>query len=149
MVEGLSIFIFLQACSAIITVSLAVALHQDYMAWPTDVALLFAAGLVSMCLPFLSHFLNVSEDIQTSRHRSLWLTIAAFIQLCGMGIGLAAFVYGLATDLNGKCNAAGYTFCAVVRIALGFDTLTWVLFLCGFLLIMKNLVRPAKPMGVV
>jgi hypothetical protein len=42
-----------------------------------------------------------------------------------MGIGLAAFVYGLATDLNGKCNAAGYTFCAVVRIALGFDTLTW------------------------
>jgi hypothetical protein len=53
------------------------------------------------------------------------LIFLAFVQLCGLGIGLAAFVYGLATDLNGKCNAAGYDFCAVVRITLGFDTLTW------------------------
>jgi len=70
-----------------------------------------------------------------------------------MGIGLAAFVYGLATDFNGKCNAEGHFFCAVVRIALGFVTLNWfgtcshsvlmfrVLFLCGFITIMRDIVR--------
>ena len=60
----------------VLAVSLAVALHQDYQAWPTDVALLFAAGLVSMILPFLSHFLNVSDDIKASRVRTPWLLLA-------------------------------------------------------------------------
>jgi len=141
MAAGLSIFIFLEACSAIITVSLAIALQQDYQAWPTDVALLFTAGLLSLVLPFVSHFLNSSEDIKASKSRKTWLFLAAFVQLCGMGIGLAAFVYGLATDFNGRCNAEGHFFCAVIRIALGFVTLNWVLFLCGFITIMRDIVR--------
>ena len=53
--------------------------------------------------------------------------ITAFVQFCGFGIGFSAFVYGLATNVNGKCIDAGHTFCQVVRITLGFVTLTWYL----------------------
>jgi hypothetical protein len=47
----------------------------------------------------------------------------AFIQFAGFGLCLAAFVYGLATNENGTCEAAGNYFCVVVRIALAFDLL--------------------------
>jgi hypothetical protein len=53
------------------------------------------------------------------------VSFIASVQFCGFGLGLAAFAYGLATDLNGKCEAAGYEFCTVVRLTLAFDTLTW------------------------
>jgi len=85
--------------------------------------------------------------------------LIAFVQFCGFGIGFAAFVYGLATNLNGKCIDAGHTFCQVVRITLGFVTLTWYLFLplftmidggrllffAGFCIIIMEVVRPKRP----
>lgn len=49
----------------------------------------------------------------------------AFVQFIGFGLGLAAFAYGLAIDLNGKCEAQGVNDCVVVRITLAFDTLSW------------------------
>ena len=47
----------------------------------------------------------------------------AAIQFSGFGLCAAAFIYGLATNENGKCEAAGYYFCTVFRIALAFDLL--------------------------
>ena len=47
----------------------------------------------------------------------------AAIQFSGFGLCAAAFIYGLATNENGKCEADGYYFCVVFRIALAFDLL--------------------------
>lgn len=65
----------------VLAVSLAIALQQDYQAWPTDVALLFTAGLLSLVLPFVSHFLNSSEDIKASKSRKTWLFLAGMASL--------------------------------------------------------------------
>ena len=55
------------------------------------------------------------------------LITIAFIQFGGFGLGFAAFVYGLATNVNGQCTAAGETYCQVFRLTLAFDTLVWYL----------------------
>ena len=49
--------------------------------------------------------------------------MVAFIQFAGFGLCLAAFIYGLATNVNGKCTAANLTFCQVFRLTLAFDLL--------------------------
>lgn len=36
---------------------------------------------------------------------------------------MAAFIYGLATNVNGKCEAANSTYCQVFRLTLAFDLL--------------------------
>jgi len=56
----------------------------------------------------------------------------AFIQFSGFGLCAAAFIYGLATNLNGKCEADGYYFCVVFRIALAFDLLLGYTLLFSF-----------------
>jgi len=86
--------------------------------------------------------------------------ILAFVQFIGFGLGLAAFVYGLATNLNGTCVASGINDCVVVRITLAFDTLSWygldsllvdcrLLFLVGIILILWEMVRTNKPTAAV
>jgi hypothetical protein len=52
----------------------------------------------------------------------------ALVQFIGFGLGISAFVYGLATNQNGQCVAVHGTFCQVLRIALAFDTLLWYSF---------------------
>ena len=54
-----------------------------------------------------------------------WVDSVAFIQFSGFGLAFAAFVYGLATNVNGKCTGSGKTYCQVFRITMGFDTLLW------------------------
>lgn len=49
---------------------------QDMGSWPTGVALLFAAGLVGLLIPFPTHYLNTSEDIGNSKRRIMWYMIA-------------------------------------------------------------------------
>ena len=49
---------------------------QNLSGWPTGVALLFAAGLVGLLIPFPTHFLNTSEDIANSKRRVLWFLFA-------------------------------------------------------------------------
>jgi hypothetical protein len=48
---------------------------------------------------------------------------SAFLQFGGLGLCLAAFIYGLATNVNGKCESDSLTFCQVFRLTLAFDLL--------------------------
>jgi len=111
--------------------------------WPTGVALLFAAGLVCLLLPFVSHSLNTSEDIQNSKRRVTWYLVAAFVQFIGFGLAFSAFIYGLATNLNGLCERETQN-CAVVRIGLAFDTLLWLFFIGGFCIIIGEAMKHRK-----
>jgi len=138
-----SAIIFLEALSALLTLFLAIAVMQDMGSWPTGVALLFAAGLVGLLIPFPTHYLNTSEDIGNSKRRIMWYMIAAFVQFVGFALGFAAFIYGLATNLNGLCEAETEN-CATVRIGLAFDTLLWLFFFAGFLIIIGEAVAHRK-----
>ena len=84
--------------------------------------------------------------------------MTAFVQFSGFGLSIAAFIYGLAENINGKCVDHGYTFCQVFRITMAFDTLVWygpphydvnprLLQLAGFILILWE-TRPAKPQEI-
>jgi|SRR5277367_624851 len=97
----LSVFIMLQAITAIVGINpyprpvhvrgesydanivffvlvlaLAIALHQDFNSWPTDVALLFAASLLGLVITFPSHFLTSSEDFMKSKRKNLYFLLA-------------------------------------------------------------------------
>jgi len=133
----------LQAIAAIVTLALAIGLHQDFFSWPTDVALFFAASLLGLVMTFPSHFLTSSEDFLKSKRKNMYFLLAAFIQFSGFGLCLAAFIYGLATNQNGKCEADGYYFCVVFRIALAFDLLLGLLQLAGVICIGLSM-RPPK-----
>jgi len=134
-----SAIIFLEALSSVLTLFLAIGCMQNLSGWPTGVALLFAAGLVGLLIPFPTHFLNTSEDIANSKRRVLWFLFAAFVQFIGFGLAFAAFVYGLATNLNGLCLETTSN-CVTIRIALAFDCLQWLFFFGGFCILLHEAV---------
>ena len=83
--------------------------------------------------------------------------MTALFQFAGFGLSMAAFIYGLATDVNGKCTASHLTYCQVFRITVAFDVLVGYaslyvvlvdgnrLFqLAGFVIILMGM-RPAQP----
>jgi len=149
------------------------------MDWPTDVSLLFAAGLVSMIIPFLSHFLNVSDDIKNSKRHSLWLVVAGTSHPCIHCFSFLDLIcFSLRTTLwfgnrvgcfrlrtcdrferemqrcrqyllrcRQNCPRIRYTH--LVPSPSPLVLISRILFLCGFLLIVKTLVRPPKPVGMV
>jgi len=140
----LGTFIMIQAIAAIVTLALAIGLYQDQQKWETDTALLFAAALLSLMITFPTHFLTTSEAFLVSNRRVMWRVLAALIQFGGFALGAAAFIYGLATNVNKKCTDAGLTYCQVFRITLAFDTLVWLFQIAGFLSIIMSL-RTPKP----
>jgi len=88
----------------------------------------FLAGILHPPLP--SPFARASPvraELSLVLFYSLFVRVdadgVAFIQFAGFGLCLAAFVYGLAKNVNGSCEAAGATYCQVFRLTLAFDLL--------------------------
>jgi len=140
----LGVFILLQAVFSIVMMACSIGLYQDYGQWKTDVDLLFASSLISLVLCFPLHFLTSDEDFAKSKRRVLWRTLAFAIQFTTFGLIVAAFIYGLASNANGACEAAGGTYCQVLRIALGFAALVFCLQGAGLYYIAAGLKAP-KP----